>query len=187
MTPSVKLQPPVGPVQGRWSVSYTLVVPFSNQSARLLRPPPQRKLRLHKHNQVLLSNKRVLFSNKKVLLSNKRVLPVLPILASAQNPRSSSKRALMAGRRPPSGQLTWVRDIYLRHDNVCLRSCTTASYNHGSAQNIHVLTDFMCLAMVNTCAANQAAKDLCAKAEAAADAATPPKSGVQADGSCCLY
>jgi hypothetical protein len=44
----------------------------------------------------------------------------------------------------------------------------------------------MRLALTNSCGANQAAKDLTEKAEAAADATTPAKSGAQADGSC-LY
>jgi hypothetical protein len=41
----------------------------------------------------------------------------------------------------------------------------------------------MCNALTNTCEANQAAKDLCARAEAAANAATP-LTGAQADGPC---
>ncbi len=42
----------------------------------------------------------------------------------------------------------------------------------------------MCDALTNTCKADQAAKDLCAQAKTAADSATPPKTGTQADGSC---
>jgi hypothetical protein len=90
---------------------------------------------------------------------------------------------LITGRRPPLSRTTRVRDTILCYD-VCSRSWTTASYNHGSAQNINIITQFMCDALTNTCKANQAAKDLCAQAETAADSATPPKTGTQADGSC---
>jgi len=41
----------------------------------------------------------------------------------------------------------------------------------------------MCDALTNTCAANQAAKDLCTRAKAAANAAKP-LTGAQADGPC---
>jgi hypothetical protein len=43
----------------------------------------------------------------------------------------------------------------------------------------------MCDALTNTCAANQAAKDLCTRAEVAASAAKP-LTGAQADGPCFL-
>ena len=55
------------------------------------------------------------------------------------------------------------------------------SYNHGSAQNIGVITQFMCDALVNTCGADQMAKDTCANAKTAADRQTA-KTGAQADG-----
>lgn len=55
------------------------------------------------------------------------------------------------------------------------------SYNHGSADNIDVITQFMCDALTNTCGANQAAVSQCKGAQAAAKAATPPQTGVQAD------
>jgi len=54
------------------------------------------------------------------------------------------------------------------------------SYNHNSAQNIDVITGFMCDALVNTCGADQTAKDTCAKAKTAADAKSA-KTGQQAD------
>lgn len=54
------------------------------------------------------------------------------------------------------------------------------SYNHGSAQNIGVITQFMCDQLVNTCGADATAKSTCAKAKTAADGA-PPKTGQQAD------
>ncbi|KAH9964377.1 hypothetical protein BGW80DRAFT_1179401, partial [Lactifluus volemus] len=54
------------------------------------------------------------------------------------------------------------------------------SYPHGSADNSGVITQFICLELTNTCGANQAAKDLCTKAETAANAATP-LTGEQAD------
>ncbi|KAF8486043.1 hypothetical protein DFH94DRAFT_808518, partial [Russula ochroleuca] len=55
------------------------------------------------------------------------------------------------------------------------------SYNHGSADNIGVITNFICLALTNTCGANDAAKAQCAQAQTAAGAATPPQTGAQAD------
>jgi hypothetical protein len=54
------------------------------------------------------------------------------------------------------------------------------SYNHGSAQNIDVITQFMCDALVNTCGADQTAKSTCATAKIAADSKTA-KTGAQAD------
>jgi hypothetical protein len=54
------------------------------------------------------------------------------------------------------------------------------SFNHGSAQNIDIITKFMCDQLTNSCKANQAAKDLCTKAQAAADTGKA-KTGVQAD------
>lgn len=56
-----------------------------------------------------------------------------------------------------------------------------ASFNHGSAQNINIITRAICDTLVNTCKANQAAKDLCATALQAAADATPAKTGGQAD------
>ncbi|KAJ3566298.1 hypothetical protein NP233_g7089 [Leucocoprinus birnbaumii] len=57
------------------------------------------------------------------------------------------------------------------------------SYNHGSADNINIITlilaEFMCDTLVNSCGANQAASDLCATAETAAASATT--GGTQAD------
>lgn len=55
-----------------------------------------------------------------------------------------------------------------------------ASYNHGSAQNIDIITQFMCDQLVNSCKADDTAKATCAKAKAAADT-QPPKTGAQAD------
>jgi hypothetical protein len=54
------------------------------------------------------------------------------------------------------------------------------SYNHGSAQNSAIITQFICDTLTNSCGADQAAKDTCAKAEAAA-AAAPAGTGAQAD------
>ncbi|KAG5637150.1 hypothetical protein H0H81_005634 [Sphagnurus paluster] len=54
------------------------------------------------------------------------------------------------------------------------------SYDHGSAQNIGIITRAMCDQLVNTCGADQTAKDTCATATAAASAA-PAKTGAQAD------
>lgn len=54
------------------------------------------------------------------------------------------------------------------------------SYNHGSADNIDIITQFMCDTLVNTCAADATAKATCATAKTAADGATA-KTGAQAD------
>jgi len=54
------------------------------------------------------------------------------------------------------------------------------SFNHGSAQNIAIITQSICDTLTNSCKANQAAKDLCDQAQTAAAAETP-KTGAQAD------
>ncbi|KAJ7126387.1 hypothetical protein C8R43DRAFT_1028801 [Mycena crocata] len=54
------------------------------------------------------------------------------------------------------------------------------SYNHGSAQNIGIITQFICDTLVNSCGADATAKATCASARAAVDAVTP-KIGLQAD------
>ena len=55
------------------------------------------------------------------------------------------------------------------------------SYNHGSAQNIDIITKFMCDQLVNTCKADATARNTCADAITAASSATPVKTGIQAD------
>ncbi|KAH9917084.1 uncharacterized protein B0H18DRAFT_958529 [Fomitopsis serialis] len=55
------------------------------------------------------------------------------------------------------------------------------SYNHGSADNIAVITGFICNTLTNSCGADQTAKDTCQTAASAATAATPALSGAQAD------
>lgn len=57
---------------------------------------------------------------------------------------------------------------------------SSASYNHGSAQNIDIITQFMCDTLVNSCGADATAKATCATAITAADK-FPPKTGAQAD------
>ncbi|KAF5367372.1 hypothetical protein D9758_003733 [Tetrapyrgos nigripes] len=54
------------------------------------------------------------------------------------------------------------------------------SYNHGSAQAIGIITQFMCDTLVNKCGADQTAKDTCAQAQAAANTGAA-KTGEQAD------
>ncbi|KAF9003972.1 hypothetical protein BDQ17DRAFT_1241729 [Cyathus striatus] len=54
------------------------------------------------------------------------------------------------------------------------------SYNHGSAQNIGIITKFICDTLTNSCGANQAAKDICQTALTAATAAAAG-TGAQAD------
>ncbi|CDO74976.1 hypothetical protein BN946_scf184945.g48 [Trametes cinnabarina] len=54
------------------------------------------------------------------------------------------------------------------------------SYNHGSAQNIDIITQFICDTLTNSCGADATAKATCASAKAAADTKTA-KTGAQAD------
>ena len=54
------------------------------------------------------------------------------------------------------------------------------SYNHGSAQNIAIIDQFMCDQLVNKCGADATARATCAQATTAAGNA-PPKTGKQAD------
>ncbi|KAI0749414.1 hypothetical protein C8Q80DRAFT_623560 [Daedaleopsis nitida] len=54
------------------------------------------------------------------------------------------------------------------------------SFNHGSAQNIDIITQFICDTLTNSCGADATAKATCATAKAAADTGAA-KTGVQAD------
>ncbi|PIL35678.1 hypothetical protein GSI_02408 [Ganoderma sinense ZZ0214-1] len=54
------------------------------------------------------------------------------------------------------------------------------SYNHGSAQNIDIITQFICDTLTNSCGADATAKATCQTARAAADTGAA-KTGVQAD------
>jgi hypothetical protein len=54
------------------------------------------------------------------------------------------------------------------------------SYNHGSAQAISIITQFICDTLTNSCGADATAKATCIAAQAAANAA-PPKTGIDAD------
>nr|KAJ3417865.1 hypothetical protein HK105_000670 [Polyrhizophydium stewartii] len=53
-------------------------------------------------------------------------------------------------------------------------------FNHGSAQNIAIITQFICDRICDTCKAPQATQDLCSKATAAAASKTA-KTGAQAN------
>ncbi|KAL0061947.1 hypothetical protein AAF712_011231 [Marasmius tenuissimus] len=55
-----------------------------------------------------------------------------------------------------------------------------ASFDHGSAQGFGIISKFICDTLTNKCGADQTAKDTCAQASAAADAAAA-KTGAQAD------
>jgi len=57
---------------------------------------------------------------------------------------------------------------------------TLASFNHGSAQAIGIIAQFICDTLTNSCGADQTAKDTCAAAQAAAQTGTA-KTGEQAD------
>jgi len=54
------------------------------------------------------------------------------------------------------------------------------SFNHGSAQAIDIISQFICDTLTNSCDADQTAKNSCTAAKTAADA-QPPKTGAQAD------
>ena len=54
------------------------------------------------------------------------------------------------------------------------------SFNHGSAQNIDIITQFICDTLTNSCGADATAKATCASAKTAADTKTA-KTGAQAD------
>ncbi|KAI0775307.1 hypothetical protein BD413DRAFT_491809 [Trametes elegans] len=54
------------------------------------------------------------------------------------------------------------------------------SFNHGSAQAIGIISQFICDTLTNSCGADQTAKDTCASAITAANGATA-KTGAQAD------
>ncbi|KAG5220347.1 Iron-sulfur clusters transporter atm [Salix suchowensis] len=56
-----------------------------------------------------------------------------------------------------------------------------ANFNHGSAQNIDIITRFVCDQLVNFCGADQTAQATCATAITAASGAEPAKTGIQAD------
>ncbi|KAJ7702172.1 hypothetical protein B0H16DRAFT_1440507 [Mycena metata] len=60
------------------------------------------------------------------------------------------------------------------------RPVDTTSFNHGSAQAIGIITQFICDTLTNSCGADATAKATCAAAQAAAGAAAP-KEGINAD------
>ncbi|CAE7098835.1 unnamed protein product [Rhizoctonia solani] len=68
--------------------------------------------------------------------------------------------------------------------NIDLGSCSDPTikleFNHGSAQNSAIITQFICDTFVNSCKANKAAIDACQQAKAAA-AAAGAKKGAAAD------
>ncbi|KAJ8523219.1 hypothetical protein ONZ45_g283 [Pleurotus djamor] len=61
------------------------------------------------------------------------------------------------------------------------RPVDLVNFNHGSAQNINIITRFVCDQLVNRCGADQTARNTCASAITAAAAAEPAKTGIQAD------
>ncbi|KAL4263123.1 hypothetical protein AB1N83_005260 [Pleurotus pulmonarius] len=61
------------------------------------------------------------------------------------------------------------------------RPVDLTNFNHGSAQNIDIITRFVCDQLVNFCGADQTARTTCASAITAASSATPVKTGIQAD------
>ncbi|KDQ25510.1 hypothetical protein PLEOSDRAFT_1066597 [Pleurotus ostreatus PC15] len=61
------------------------------------------------------------------------------------------------------------------------RPVDLTNFNHGSAQNINIITRFVCDQLVNFCGADQTARATCATAITAASSAEPAKTGIQAD------
>lgn len=84
----------------------------------------------------------------------------------------------------PADSRKSIESSYLTARFVRYRICLglhTESYPHGSAQNIDVITQSMCDQLVNTCKADDTARNTCANAKSAASSATPVKTGIQAD------
>ena len=93
--------------------------------------------------------------------------------------KSSSELGSTEGKRRASNPLTKVRARFpLSPSHHSSRA--PESFDHGSAQNIGIITQFICDTLTNKCKANAAAKATCTKAQAAA-AAAPPKTGADAD------
>ena len=163
------------------------VQPAGRLRPQLINSPPRQARKLTHSTLFLASRPIFLPSHPSTIMETQSLALVLtalapPTLASAQHQRSSSRSALMTERRLLSRRLTRVRNKSMDPVQPA-HAYDPVSYNHGSADNIGVITQFMCDALTNSCAANQAAKDLCTRAEAAANAATP-LTGAQADGSC---
>ncbi len=66
------------------------------------------------------------------------------------------------------------------HLNTPFLKRSSASYNHGSAQAIGIIAQFICDTLVNSCGADATAKATCADAQTAVNSA-PAKTGGQAD------
>lgn len=66
------------------------------------------------------------------------------------------------------------------HLNTPFLKRSSASYNHGSAQAIGIIAQFICDTLVNSCGADATAKATCADAQTAVNNA-PAKTGGQAD------
>ena len=65
--------------------------------------------------------------------------------------------------------------------SIVLLTCSvSASFNHGSAQAIGIISQFICDTLTNSCKADQTAKDTCKQAQDAGNAA-PAKTGAAAD------
>ena len=76
---------------------------------------------------------------------------------------------------------SFTRAIYCPQELTLTLSIRDAvSYNHGSAQNIDIISQFVCDQLVNKCGADSTARATCAQARTAATNA-PAKTGKQAD------
>ena len=83
------------------------------------------------------------------------------------------------GRRETSFQPADKSQCFLPYSRF-FSDHSSESFNHGSAQNINIITQFICDTLVNSCGADQTAQATCATASSAVDTAAKG-SGGQAD------
>lgn len=99
-------------------------------------------------------------------------VPQIEFGVGFDNRRETSFQPVDKGKSPRSFRL--LNQVVMSLFNLL------ASYNHGSAQAVAIITRFMCDQLVNSCGADQTARDTCARATTAASAAAA-KTGAQAD------
>lgn len=88
--------------------------------------------------------------------------------------------ASTTGRRLASSLSTRVSSPLTSDPGAFSDITVLASFNHGSAQAIGIISQFICDQLTNSCKADQTAKDTCKQAQAAGNAA-PAKTGAAAD------
>ncbi|KAI9057273.1 hypothetical protein FKP32DRAFT_1584187 [Trametes sanguinea] len=103
--------------------------------------------------------------------------------ATAKATCASAKAAADTVTAKTGGQADAFNAFGVGFDNrkeTSFQPVDKTSYNHGSAQNIDIITEFICDTLTNSCGADATAKATCASAKAAADTKTA-KTGAQAD------